>query len=575
MNRRRPLAKTPIELPKCPTGVRGLDEITGGGLPRGRPTLVCGGAGSGKTLLAMEFVVRGIREFDEPGAFMSFEETADELAANVASLGFDLESLMRQKKLAIDFVHVERSEIEETGEYDLEGLFVRLNAMFERVGAKRVVLDSLEALFAGLPNEAILRAELRRLFRWLKKKGLTAVITGEQGVGTLTRHGLEEYVSDCVIFLDHRVAGQVATRRLRIVKYRGSSHGTNEYPTMIDERGLSVLPITSLGLNYSVVKGRVSSGLPRLDAMLGGRGYYRGSSVLVSGSAGTGKSSIATAFADSACRRGERCLYLSFEEAPAQIVRNMASIGYDLRRWERSGRLRVHSARSSLCGLEQHLVTIHRLVEDFAPSAMVFDPVTNLTSIGGSEEIKAMLTRVIDFLKGRQITAVFTSLTEGGTAAQATEVGISSLMDTWVILQMVESAGERNRILYVLKSRGMAHSNQMREFVLSDRGIGLVDVYIGPGAVYTGSARVLQEAADRVAAIGQEQTAQRRRQELSRERLALEAQVDALRSRLLGVTQELKTGATQERDRLRRQASERSVLAAARGRGGTNGEAKP
>jgi circadian clock protein KaiC len=465
---------TPTGITKCPTGIRGLDEITHGGLPQGRPTLVCGGAGSGKTLLAMEFIVRGARDFGEPGVFMAFEENTDELAANVASLGFDLPALVEQRKLALDYVRVERSEIEETGEYDLEGLFVRLGSAIDSVGARRVALDSLEALFAGLPNEAILRAELRRLFAWLKQRGVTAVITGEQGRNeNLTRHGLEEYISDCVIFLDHRVVNQVATRRLRILKYRGTSHGTNEYPTMIDETGLSVLPISSLGLNYGVSTERVSSGVASLDAMLGGQGYYRGSSILISGTAGTGKSSFAAAFAEAACRRGESCLYLAFEEAPSQIMRNMASIGFDLGAWAAQGRLSFHAVRPTYFGLEQHLVAIHKLLEQRRPACVVMDPITNLTAIGNTAEISAMLTRLIDLLKQQGVTAVFTSLTAGSGVSEAADVGVSSLMDTWLLVRQEEAAGDHRRLLYVLKSRGMAHSSAVREFKLTGEGIQL------------------------------------------------------------------------------------------------------
>ena len=527
-------------LEKCPTGISGLDEITEGGLPRGRPTLVCGSAGSGKTLLAMEFIVRGITEYGENGVFMAFEETAEELAANGASLGFDVQGLIRRKKLSVDYVHIERREIEETGEYDLEGLFVRLGAAIDEVGAKRVVLDTVEALFAGLPNEAILRAELRRLFRWLKKKGVTVVITGEMGEKTFTRYGIEEYVSDCVIFLDHRVNNQVATRRLRVVKYRGSKHGTNEYPTLIDETGLSVLPISSLGLTYPVSDQRVSTGVARIDAMLGGKGYYRGSSILISGTAGTGKTSLAAAFAEATCRRGERCMYFSFEESPAQIVRNMRSIGIDLAKWQRKGLLQFHASRPSLYGLEMHLATLHKLIGDFGPSAVVLDPVTNLTSVGDPYEIQAMLTRLIDFLKSSNITSVFNSLTAGSDGLERSEAGISSLMDVWLLVRMLEANGERNRLLYVLKSRGMAHSNQMREFELSDEGIRLMDVYVGAGQVLTGSARAAQEARDQMQGLEQEREAQRRRQELQQERIALQAQMEATRVRLQGVAEEAK-----------------------------------
>jgi circadian clock protein KaiC len=559
-----------VGLEKCPTGIRGLDEITFGGLPRGRSTLVCGGAGSGKTLLAMEFIIHGIRDFNEPGVFMAFEETAEDLTKNVASLGFDLEDLVRRKKLTIDYVRIERSEIEETGEYDLEGLFVRLNSMIEEVGAKRVAIDTVETLFAGLANEGILRAELRRLFRWLKDKGVTSIITGEQGERTLTRHGLEEYVSDCVIFLDHRVIDQIATRRLRVVKYRGSMHGTNEYPTMIDEHGLSILPISSLGLDYAVSTERVSTGIERLDAMMGGQGYLRGSSVLISGSAGTGKTSLSASFADGVCRRGQRCLYFAFEEAPSQIIRNMASIGIDLDQWVRQGLLQFQAVRSTLYGLEQHLVSIHKIVSSFQPAAVIVDPITNLTGVSSDQrEVKAMLTRMIDFLKNQHITALFTSLTEGGKTAEQSEVGVSSLMDTWLLLRNVENAGERNRLLFVLKSRGMAHSNQVREFRLSDQGIQVTDVYVGPGTVLTGSARLVQEAQDRTQAALEQQKTARRRRELEQEQALATAQLHALQLKTATLAEEIETLAGDEQDRLLAAAHEQAELARARGENGS------
>ncbi len=551
-------------LAKCPTGIRGLDEITDGGLPRGRPTLICGSAGSGKTLLAMEFITRGITEFNEPGVFMAFEENADELAVNVASLGMDLKRLIRQNKLAIDYVHIERSEIEETGEYDLEGLFIRLGSMIDRVGAKRVVLDTVEALFAGLPDEAILRAELRRLFRWLKTKGVTAVITGEQGSNHLTRHGLEEYVSDCVIFLDHRVANQTATRRLRIVKYRGSKHGTNEYPTLIGDDGLSVLPISSLGLIYPVTMKRISTGIPRLDAMLGGKGYFRGTSVLISGGAGSGKSSFAAAFADKVCGGGERCLYCSFEESPDQILRNMRSIGYDLASWVAKGRLGLHAVRPTLYGLETHLAAIHKLVEDFRPAAVVIDPITNLTSVGDCDEVRAVMTRIIDYLKNQQITTLFTSLTSGGSNVEQSEAGISSLMDTWLLLRNIETDGERNRLLYILKSRGMAHSNQVREFILHDHGIRLEDVYIGMGAVLTGTARLVQEARDRAQAQLDQEAAAMRQEDLRQQIQTLEARINTLQSRRMAVVKEMRKAAADSQQRAVAIRKQQTDLAQAR-----------
>src|SRR5476651_288713 len=466
-------------LPKCPTGIQGLDEITGGGLPRGRPTLVCGGAGCGKTLLAAEFLARGAMEFNEPGVLMAFEETEKELTANVASLGFDLSGLVRRKKILVDYVHIERSEVQESGEYDLEGLFVRLNYAIDSIGAKRVVLDTLEALFAGIPNEAILRAELHRLFRWLKDKGVTAVITAERGRDQLTRHGLEEYVSDCVIVLDHQVYDQIATRHLRVLKYRGAQHGTNEFPFLIGDEGLSVIPITSLSLNHKVPGGRIATGVPRLDAMLGGRGFFRGSSILLTGTSGTGKTIIAANFAQAAARRGERVLFFSFEESPNQIIRNMHSIGLRMEALVKKDLLRFHSARPSLYGLEMHLATMFREIATFKPHVVIIDPITSLMDSGTESEGKAMVTRLIDYLKAGQVTSLFTSLSQGAHQMQQNETGMSSLMDAWMLLQDFEGNGERNRVLYVLKARGMSHSNQIREFLISDHGVDLVDAYIG------------------------------------------------------------------------------------------------
>ena len=518
------------QLPKSPTGIQGLDEITGGGLPKGRPTLVCGGAGCGKTLLAMEFLVRGATEFNEPGVFMAFEENANDLTQNVASLGFDLEDLVARKKMVLDFVYIERSEIEESGEYDLEGLFIRLGSAIASIGAKRVVLDTVESLFAGLPNPLILRAELRRLFRWLKDKGVTAIITGERGEGTLTRQGLEEYVSDCVIVLDHRVSEQTSSRRLRVVKYRGSTHGTNEYPFLIDADGISVLPVTSLGLQHIASFERVSSGVARLDAMLGGAGYYQGSSVLISGTAGTGKSSLAAHFADAACRRGERVLFFSFEESPSQIMRNMRSIGIDLQPWIKNGLLQIHADRPSSAGLETHLALKHKLIGVFKPQVVIMDPLNSFVIGDNQIEVKSMLMRLVDFLKTRQITGLFTNLAQSGSPVEQTDVAISSIIDTWLLLRDIDSGGERNRCLSILKSRGMAHSNQIREFLLTDHGVELRDVYVGPEGVLTGSARLTKEAENEATLLIRNQEVELRRVELERKRTTLEAQIAMLRA---------------------------------------------
>jgi circadian clock protein KaiC len=519
----------PATLPKSPTGIQGLDEVTAGGLPQGRPTLVCGSAGCGKTLLAMEFLVRGAMEYKEPGVFMAFEETTEELTQNVRSLGFDLDDLIEQQKLNVDYVHVERSEIEETGEYDLEGLFIRLGHAIDSIGAKRVVLDTLETLFSGLSNTAILRAELRRLFRWLKHKGVTAVITAERGDGSISRHGLEEYVSDCVILLDHRVNDQVSTRRLRIVKYRGSTHGCNEYPFLIDDSGVSVLPVTSLTLHHEASRDRVSTGIARLDSMLGGEGFFRGSNILVSGTAGTGKTSLACHTAVASCKRNERCVYFSFEESASQLIRNLKSINLDLEQWVKKGLLRFHNVRPTMYGLEMHLAVMHKVVEEFQPLFVVIDPISNFLAASNGAEAGMMLMRLMDFLKARQTTALYTNLTHAGGGLEQTEAGISSLIDTWLLLRDIELGGERNRGLYILKSRGMAHSNQIREFLLTSKGIELSDVYLGSEGVLTGTARLAQEAKEKASKVRNSQEVERKRRELQRRQQALEAQIAALR----------------------------------------------
>jgi circadian clock protein KaiC len=535
-----PSSKNTISrLPKCPTGISGLDEITEGGLPKGRPTLICGEAGAGKTLFGVEFIVRGIMQFNEPGVFVAFEEKSDELAVNVASLGFDLKKLVQEKKLRLDYVHIKRSEIEETGEYDLDGLFIRLGYAIDSVKAKRVVLDTLENLFSSLSNETILRAELRRLFEWLKTKGVTAIITGEKGTNQLTRQGLEEYVSDCVIVLDHRVQNQISTRRLRVIKYRGSMHGTNEYPFLIDNKGISVLPVTSLTLENEVSSERVSTGIPTLDNMLGGQGFFKGSSILVSGTAGTGKTSIAAHFANAACLRKERCIYFAFEESPEQIMRNMRSINVSLEKHVKAGLLKFHASRPTLYGLEMHLLVIYKMIQDFKPTTVILDPITNLVTIGTVSDIKSMLIRLIDFLQKEQITVLFTALTLNATVNENTDEGVSSLVDAWLMVRDIEFNGERNRGMYIMKSRGMKHSNQVREFVINDNGLELVDVFLGPDGVLTGSAREAHQLMEKTEDALRAFSLNRKDREIERKSSMLETKISGLRSEFESVKDEL------------------------------------
>ena len=552
------------QLEKAFTGIVGFDEITAGGLPAGRPTIVCGGPGCGKTMFAMEFLVRGATRFGEPGVLMTFEETSDEMTRNVESLGFDLKTLAGRKKLFLDYVRVEPSEIQETGEYDLEGLFIRLQHAVDSIGAKRVVLDTLEAIFSGFSNSGMLRAEIRRLFRWLKDRGLTTVVTAERGERTLTRYGLEEYVSDCVIALDHRVSNQISTRRMRIVKYRGTSHGTDEYPFLIDKKGFSVVPLSSIRLNHKVSTERISSGVKDLDAMLEGKGFYKGASVLVSGTAGSGKSTLAAHFADESCRNRQRCLYIAFEESSAQATRNMRSVGINLARHIQKGQLQFHAWRPTQHGLEMHLFRVHELIEEFNPEVVILDPITNLVS-ENTQEVHGMLMRLLDFLKDRQITAMFVSLTGSRDAEEQTEVGISSLTDTWILLRDLELNGERNRCLYVLKSRGMAHSNQIREFVMTAQGVRLLPVYVGSGTVYTGSARLVQEARDAAETSREQQNFDDKRDQFLVKRRLLKSQIAALRSELAAGQSVLSRLTREQRARQHRIAMDKSEMSKMRG----------
>ena len=565
--------RVPRGLLKCPTGIRGLDEITGGGLPRDRPILVCGGPGCGKTLLAMEFLVRGAVEYGEHGVFIAFEETAEELARNVASLGQDVRSLIAQKVLFIDHVQIDPDN-QEAGDYNLEGLFVRLKHAVDVVKAKRIVLDTIENLFSGFGNASIVRVELRRLFRWLKENHLTAVITAEGGDGTLTRQGIEEYVSDCVIRLDHRVSEQLATRRLRVVKYRGSKHGTDEYPFLIDDHGIAVVPVTSLELNRAAPTTFVSSGVPQLDSMLGGKGYYTGSTVLVSGGAGTGKTSLAAAFIDRACRGGTRAIYFSFEESMQQIVRDMNSINFDLKKWVDRGLLRFYCSRPAVRGLELHMAAIHAAVMEFDPKVVVIDPITDLSSTGAGRDVHTMLTRLMDFLKGHGLTTLLTGLGLENEATESAAGGISSLIDTWIELRDMEFGDERNRAVFVCKSRGMAHSDQVREFIISSKGIRLVDVCVGPEGVLTGSARVAHQTRLRRASTARQRQAEALRKQLQSRKEVARARIAALNAELAAEVYGMEsTFATESQDQSR-DRDERSVMAGIRSNKGRKAMAR-
>ncbi|HMK46615.1 MAG TPA: circadian clock protein KaiC, partial [Methanocella sp.] len=515
---------------KAKTGIRGFDDVTYGGVPRGRPTLVAGGAGCGKTMFAMEFIVHGAVDYGEPGVFITFEENVSDLKKNFASIGYDLDRLIEEKKIAIDHVFVDRNLIMETGEYDLDALFIRLGYAIDSIGAKRVSLDTIEVLFSGLSNHALLRAELVRLFRWLKERGITAVVTGEKGAEQLTRYGLEEYIADCVIFLDNRVTEQIVTRRLRIVKYRGSTHGMDEYPFIIGGDGIIIFPITSIKTDYKLSRERVSSGIGKLDLMLDGKGFFRGSSILYTGTAGTGKTSFAAYYVDAACRRGERCLYIAFEETEDQIVRNMKSIGLDLDQWVKKGLLKFYVTRPSLYGLEMHIVLIEDQLRRFQPQNMVMDPISDFTAIGGGKEVKSMLTRLQDIMKFGGITAVYTDLVTGDIQPRSTEVHISSIIDTWIMLRNVEFNGERSRSLVLIKSRGMPHSNQIREFLFSSHGVDLVSPYIGPGGVLLGSSKVVQEMKDNAQILGLRRELQTRKDVLDEKRREFGSRMEAFKA---------------------------------------------
>jgi circadian clock protein KaiC len=547
-------------LPKAPTGIRGLDEITRGGLPQGRSTLVTGGTGTGKTLLGVQFLVAGAREHGEPGVLVTFEESAEKVTANVASLGFDLDGLQRDGMLLIIALPVEAAEIVETGEFDFGPLSLLLDDAIRRIGARRVVLDSTEVLFGTFKAQAIVRAELGRLFGWLEGREVTAIVTGERADDALTRHGIEEYVSDCVIVLDHRVHEGAATRRLQVIKYRGSTHETNEYPFLISARGFEVLPVTAVSLDYRASSERVSTGVPRLDRMLSG-GLYRGSTALVSGAPGTGKSTVGAQLIDAACARGERALLVLFEESPDEVIRNMGSVGLDLGRWVQAGLLRIWAARPSAYGLETHLMILARLMDEHKPAIAVLDGITSLTHQPIQADVVSMVARQIHLLKSRGITAVATTLVQDD---EASGVGVSSLMDTWLLLRNVESNGERNRLLFVLKSRGTAHSNQVREFVLTGHGVELADVYVGPGGVMTGSARVMQQARERSEQLEREEQLTRRKRELKAHVAQGQAQLAVLQEELAAQQAELEQIARREARLAAEAQAARTALAAQR-----------
>nr|WP_284507412.1 circadian clock protein KaiC [Caballeronia sp. ATUFL_M2_KS44] len=521
---------TPSGIEKAPTGIKGFDQLTLGGLPRGRSTLLCGAAGCGKTLFAMTFLVEGALRHDEAGVIVSFEERSADLAANVASLGYDVPALVDQNKILIDHIELRSSETDETPDYDLEGLFIRLDVLIRKVNARRVVLDTIETLFSSFKDTSVLRTELRRLFEWLKDRGVTAIVTGERGEGQLTRYGIEEYVSDCVVVLDNRVRDQITTRRLRVVKYRGSAHGTNEYPFLIDAEGITVLPITAAGLEHTSSQEIIPTGIVGVDQMLETGGIYRGSSVLISGLAGTGKTTFGARFAKASCERGERVLFFEFEESPDQVIRNMRSVGIDLSEFL-GKQLRFESARPSLFGLEMHLARMYRDIEKFDPSLVVVDPLSAFRGL--EDEVHGVFLRLIDMLKARGTTCVFTSLVDVTSAASVNDRSVSSLMDVWIALFNTEANGERNRTLYVLKARGMAHSNQIREYILGSDGIELVPAYIGAGGVLTGSARVAQEARERADKAAQLEEAHRVQRETERKRQAIKRQIAELQAELL------------------------------------------
>ncbi len=518
------------QLPKALTGIEGLDIITNGGLPKGRATLICGGTGTGKTLLAMEFLLRGAMQYNEPGVFMAFEESTNDLITNVVSIGFDLDGLIASKKIVVDFVYIDQYEIVEAGEYNLDALFIRLGAAIDSIGAKRVVLDTIESLFSNLPNPAVLRAELRRLFRWLKEKGVTAVITGEGGTDTLSRHGIEEYVSDCVINVTVSIEERVASRRLRIVKYRGSSHGSNDYPFVIDGDGISLIPVTSARLEHKVSYTRVSSGIQRLDAMLGGNGFFEDSVIMISGSPGTGKTTFLAHFADAACRRNERVVYFSFEESSDQIIRNMRSVGLNLDHWVKKGLLVMECRRITQYGLDMHLLLSQKLIAEYTPKVVIMDPVTSFDDIANTSDVKRIVMKFVDLMKSIGITIVFGSLTPSEVQSESSSINISSIIDSWILLRDLESNGERSRAIYVLKSRGMSHSNQVREFLMTDHGIEICDVYIGTGGVATGGARLNMLAQEKALGLKLQEEIELRQFDLENKRSILDSRIAAMRA---------------------------------------------
>ncbi len=520
---------TAVQLAKVPTGIEGFDEITFGGLPAGRTTLLTGLSGSGKTVFGMQFLAQGAARYGEPGVLVGFEETEDELITNAASLGFDFANLISAGKLVIDRISVEPDVVVETGRYDLSALHIRIEHAVDSIGARRIVLDGIPALFYGLTDTSAVRIALTRLYAWLKSKGLTALVTAESNT-ELAQHGLGLSLTDCIVVAGERTRENVSTRYLRVAKYRGSAHGTSEYPCLIGSTGYKVIPLTSITVDYEASTERISTGIPRLDTMLGGQGFYRGNSVMVTGGAGTGKSSLAAHLALATCQRGKRCLYFAFEESQEEVMRNMRSIGVDLRPQVAAGLLKFRSSRATMFGLEMHLAMMENEIAAFQPHVVILDPVSNLLSIGSFNEVRAMVSRLVDFLKGRGITSLLTSLSM--TDPPESDVGVSSLVDTWMLLTNFEANGEQTRLLRILKSRGSAHSSQVREFIMTDRGVRLEDVYLGPEGMLTGTARKAQEARELAEADLRLREMERKERQYQQRRAALQAQVAALQAEI-------------------------------------------
>ena len=511
------------------TGVKGLDDVLGGGIPQGHAMLLVGKPGTGKSILSMEYLLHGIELHKENGVYISFEESEKQIISNAASFGWKFEEMVKKNKLAISYIDMQPEQMRTVGDYDLSALILRVKGAIKKVNARRVVIDGINNLLSTFDDERIIRSDLLRLIREIKEVNATIFITGERGHDSWSKMGFEEYLADGLMHLDNRTDGNYQTREIQVVKCRGINHYTGKSPFIINSEGMSIRPLITADFDYKVLKSRVSTGIADIDNMLGGKGLYRGSTVYITGPSGAGKTSISSSFANGACSRGERALFLAFEESSDQIIRNMKSIGLSLDKWVNEKLLYFYTARATTNSLEGHLDNIMTMVREVEPTCVVLDPISAFRPIANENETKLMLIRLNDYLRARKITTVFTALSSDGEYSEHADVQLSSIADTWIVVRIMDYKGERNNVMQLMKSRGMSHSRQMKEMYFTGNGLKLQNVYQGPEGVLTGAARIGQEKYEKLKEARNVIEIDKNRKKIERKKSLLEASIEALK----------------------------------------------